>query len=102
MDIGFSKFGLNNIRIECAEENWKSRKIPMRLGFAENSADMRQNMEGKAGMPLVIYNMSKEIWKCRQNPAYADPPILSQDTAVPTYHTSHHQILTLRSDLTIV
>ena len=106
MDIGFSKLGLNTIRIECAEENWKSRKVPMRLGFTENSADVIQIMDGKAGMPLVIYNMSKESWECRHNQTDAGPLVRSQDTAVLTPNTHHtsrnYPTFILRADLTIV
>lgn len=34
IDIGFQKIGLSTIFISCAEENYKSHRIPIKLGFS--------------------------------------------------------------------
>ncbi|KAI1726085.1 acetyltransferase (GNAT) domain-containing protein [Ditylenchus destructor] len=57
--IGFNELGLQEIRICCAAENTKSRAVPIRLGFTEDSIlPENENLYGTF-VDRVVYKLLK-------------------------------------------
>ena len=62
MDIGFTEFRLNKIEIRAATENFKSRKIPERLGYTEEGILRQVEWLYDHYVDHVVYGMLKDEW----------------------------------------
>ncbi|HSU26093.1 MAG TPA: GNAT family N-acetyltransferase [Pyrinomonadaceae bacterium] len=62
IDNAFGEFGLNRIEIRCGSENWKSRKIPERLGFREEGTARQAEWLHHRFIDLVVYSMLASDW----------------------------------------
>jgi ribosomal-protein-serine acetyltransferase len=62
-DHGFSAMGLNRIEIHCGAGNWRSRKIPERLGFTNEGVLREVEWLDAHFVDHVLYAMLAADWK---------------------------------------
>jgi len=62
-DTAFSNLGFKQVIIRCAEGNWKSRRIPEKLGFKmERIVKNGELMSDGRFIDLCIYSMQAHDW----------------------------------------
>jgi ribosomal-protein-serine acetyltransferase len=59
----FDNLEVNRVEIRCGSENWKSRKIPERLGFRHEGTARQAEWLHNRFIDLVIYSMLKSEWR---------------------------------------
>ena len=62
LDYSFGKMGLNRIEIRCATENYKSRAIPVRLGFKEEGLIRQAEWLYDHYVDHIVYGMLEMDW----------------------------------------
>lgn len=62
MRLGFQKYGLNKIVIECVDDNYKSQAIPKRLGFKFDSINRLEHKLHNEYRDLYTFSMTKKEW----------------------------------------
>lgn len=64
LKLAFEEMGLNRIQIKAAADNWKSRHIPERLGFANEGIERDgELLAGNKFTDIVIYGLLKKEFK---------------------------------------
>lgn len=63
MDNAFDNLGVNRVEIRCGSENWKSRRIPERLGFKEEGTARQAEWLHHRFIDLVVYSMLAGEWR---------------------------------------
>lgn len=63
IDHAFGELGLRRVQIRCAEDNFRSRAIPEKLGFKKEGIIRRCERLGNRTVDLVVYGMLAEEWK---------------------------------------
>lgn len=61
-DYAFEVLQMNRVEIRCAEDNFKSRAIPQRLGFAEEGIIRDDELIYGKYLDSVVYGMLKKDW----------------------------------------
>ena len=64
-DHGFGPLGLNRIEIHCGTENWRSRRIPERLGFTHEGDHRQREWLNDHFVDHAVYAMLAEDWSRR-------------------------------------
>ncbi len=60
----FEEWGMNRVKIQCAEENTESNRVPQRLGFVKEGVERDgQLLPSGEYVGLCIYSMLKKDWK---------------------------------------
>ncbi|TDG95761.1 GNAT family N-acetyltransferase [Cardinium endosymbiont of Culicoides punctatus] len=60
VDIGFQQCNLKKISISCALENYKSQRIPIRLGFKETeNVSKKENLHGTY-VDHIVYTIDRD------------------------------------------
>ena len=54
---------LNRVEIRAAVENWRSRRIPERLGFREEGTLREAERVGDRALDSVVYSMLAQDWR---------------------------------------
>ena len=62
IDYVFSTLNINRIQIKAATENFKSRKIPEKLGFAFEGIERDGELHTRGFIDLAIYGLLKKEW----------------------------------------
>lgn len=65
LDYAFTELLLNRVDILCAHANYKSRRIPERLGFREEGTLREAQWLYDHYVDLVVYAMLKQEWESR-------------------------------------
>ena len=63
IDYAFVDLGLNRVEIRCAENNYKSRAIPERLGFTNEGTIREVELLNGLYVNHVVYGILKREWK---------------------------------------
>lgn len=64
-DHGFGPLGLNRIEIHCGTENWRSRRIPERLGFTNEGIHRQREWLNDHFIDHALYAMLAADWRRR-------------------------------------
>ncbi len=67
LDYGFDELKLNRIVVRCVVENAKSRRIPERLGFAQEGIEREALWLHARFVDFVVYSMLAKEWKNRNS-----------------------------------
>ena len=62
IDNAFDNLSMNRVEIRCGAENYKSRKVPERLGFREEGVARQCELLHGKFIDLVVYAMLAEEW----------------------------------------
>ncbi|WML37472.1 GNAT family protein [Clostridium sp. OS1-26] len=63
VDYAFKELKLNRVEIRCAENNYKSRAIPERLGFKNEGTLRESEWLYDHFVSHIVYGMLKDEWK---------------------------------------
>jgi ribosomal-protein-serine acetyltransferase len=63
IDFGFTQLALERIEIKCATENYKSKAVPERLGFTQESILPQAEFVNDKILDLYVYAISKKDWQ---------------------------------------
>jgi len=63
IDYAFNDFKLNRVEIRCAENNFKSRAIPQRLGFTKEGLIRDSEWLYDHYVDHIVYGMLAIEWK---------------------------------------
>ncbi len=66
-DYAFTKLGLNRVEIRCMSENWRSRRIPERLGFTQEGVLRQVRWRQDHFDDHVVYGMLASEWQSSQD-----------------------------------
>jgi len=61
--FAFQKLGMNKIQIRCGKENYKSIRIPLRLGFFLEGEEMAGEFLNGNFIDLQVFGITKSLWK---------------------------------------
>jgi len=59
IDFAFDELKLNRIQIKAAKENFKSQRIPERLGFKQEGIELDGELHSRGFVDLVVYSLLK-------------------------------------------
>lgn len=62
IDYCFETLNLNRVAIKCASENYRSQKIPVRLGFKKDGILRQEGFLNGKHIDHILYSMLKEEW----------------------------------------
>ncbi|MEI7735309.1 MAG: GNAT family protein [Ferruginibacter sp.] len=62
IEFGFTQLALDRIEIKCATENYKSKAVPERLGFIQESILPQAEFVNDKILDLYVYALSKKDW----------------------------------------
>ncbi len=60
--FAFNNYKFNRVEIRCAEDNFKSRAIPERLGFTKEGIIRDGELLGEGYVNCVVYGILKREW----------------------------------------
>ena len=63
LEYGFDELKLNRIVIKCVPENLKSRRIPEKLGFAQEGIERESGWLHDRFVDHIVYSMLASEWK---------------------------------------
>lgn len=62
LDYGFGELALNRIYVKCAAENFRSQRIPERLGFTKEGVERDGDMMQGEFVDMIVYSMLAREW----------------------------------------
>lgn len=63
INFAFNNYKMNRVEIRCAEDNFKSRAIPERLGFTQEGIIRDGELLNDGYVDLVVYGLLKKEWE---------------------------------------
>lgn len=70
IDYAFEILQMNRVEIRCAEDNYKSRAIPQRLGFIQEGIIRDDELIDGEYLNSVVYGMLKKDWMVKEGLNY--------------------------------